>query len=378
MVRLARKNGFTLIELLVVIAIIAILIGLLLPAVQKVREAAARMKCSNNLKQIALAAHNHHDSYGALPSTQYMAPVGSPILPNPLPPATNPTTGRGVQPMFDALSGFYQLLPYIEQSALRTQVYDAMMGAPGFGPNSPANWGPWKTVISTYQCPSDGSLVLDASGWGPRNYHMIVGDRLDANFDRQTVRGVFRNFNPTGGGNNYNAPEFHGLTLLQITDGTSNTVMFSERKRPVSGNDIGRVGISTAVPNNCQAQWNGTQYTSAIAGGTTPWTPSGRWHDGRSLFGSIYTILPPNSPNCTTQSTANGDGRGFFSASSNHTGGVMVAFADGSIRFIRSSIDTGDLSRNATDPANFNGASPYGVWGAMGTSAGGEVISADN
>jgi prepilin-type N-terminal cleavage/methylation domain-containing protein/prepilin-type processing-associated H-X9-DG protein len=374
MVRLARKNGFTLIELLVVIAIIAILIGLLLPAVQKVREAAARMKCSNNLKQIALAAHNHHDSFGALPSTQYQNPIGSPPGAPATPgPAAN---GRGFTPMFDALSGFYQLLPYIEQSALRTQVYNDLMVSTSHGPNGPANYGPWKTVISTYQCPSDGSLVLDASGWGPRNYHMIVGDRLDANFNIATVRGVFRNFNPTNG--TATAPELNGLTLLQITDGTSNTLMFSERKRPVSGNDIGRVGISTAVPNNCQAQWNGTQYTSAIAGGTTPWTMSGRWHDGRAGFGAIYTILPPNSPSCTTQSTANGDGRGFYSATSNHTGGVNVAFADGSIRFIRSSIDTGDLSRNATDPANFNGVSPYGVWGAMGTSAGGEVISADN
>jgi prepilin-type N-terminal cleavage/methylation domain-containing protein/prepilin-type processing-associated H-X9-DG protein len=352
-----RKSAFTLIELLVVIAIIAILIGLLLPAVQKVREAAARMKCQNNLKQLGLAAHNFHDANRALPSCQYMSPYGS--------------VGRSLTPMFDALTGFFYLLPYIEQGALKDQAYNDMVTATtaSIGPNGPANYKPWQTVFSMFQCPSDPGSILDPNGWGPRNYHMVVGDRLDADLNTASTRGVFKNFNPTSNG--ATAPDQNGYTLIQISDGTSNTLMFSERRRSNGTNDIGRIGTSTTVPSNCLAQWTGTQFATAPTNG---WLASSRWQDGRSFYGVIYTILPPNSPSCAT-TTSNGDGRGFYSASSAHTGGVNACFADGSIRFIQNSIDTGNLGLDANTAANFSGASPYGTWGAMGTISGGEVAS---
>jgi prepilin-type N-terminal cleavage/methylation domain-containing protein/prepilin-type processing-associated H-X9-DG protein len=360
MVRLARKNGFTLIELLVVIAIIAILIGLLLPAVQKVREAAARMKCQNNLKQLGLAAHNYHDSLGGLPSTLYMVPLNTTPMWYTNPRATN-TNG-----VLGSLSGFVLLLPYLEQGALKDKIYNTTnFLRNGIGLTDA---GFWKDVVSTYQCPSDGGVV---DVWGPRSYHMVVGDRHDV------TRGAFRNFNPTGSmGANETEPEHQGYQLLQITDGTSNTLLFSERRRAtgVGSNDIGRLGsVTTTRPSDCQAQWNGTQYTTLANAG---WASSTRYQDGRSFYGTITTSLPPNSPSCIISGMpgtgiANGN-FGFYSATSYHSGGVNVTFADGSVRFVRDAINAGDPT---VDAATISGASPYGVWGAMGSRAGGETIT---
>ncbi|QEG38082.1 DUF1559 domain-containing protein [Roseimaritima ulvae] len=331
-----RRQGFTLVELLVVIAIIGVLVGLLLPAVQAAREAARRMSCSNNLKQLGLAMHNYHDTFGALPARQQ-----------------GPNWTGGSSTGVPRWSAFVGLLPFFEQQTrydqIKTGGYHAWHGN--------ANSG-YVGEIPTLVCPSDG--LFSGTGpdrnaeYSPLNYGLVMGDHyaINANASRpdENIRGLF------------------GYLVYSkfrdITDGLSNTIAMSEILVAPSDARIGRaVGASTTDPLACRAYLTGNFYTSGSL--IAQFRCHGqRWQDGRPGYCAVTTILPPNSATCSSQAS-----NGIYSSSSRHPGGVQAVMADGSVQFMPETIDTGNLSL----PAATSGPSVYGVWGALGTKAGGEV-----
>ena len=306
-----RRRGFTLIELLVVIAIIAILTGLLLPAVQKVREAAARMKCTNNLKQFGLAMHGYHDAQGKFP-------IGS---------QNNPRQ-----------TWVMHIWPDIEQNALSSQnnLNQQFYLPPGtIGGTLNGLTG---ARVPLYACPSD--TVMDIStGYYQRtrgNYVVCWGNAL---YDDTRAPGSggtattnnFGMFNHSGG--NRSSPG--KTTFASLTDGTSNTLMLAE---------------SLSAKTNGDNDWRGDIHND----------------DGVFRF---HTVTTPNStsPDLISSSayfTVNGDplmpialgNPQLAAARSRHTGGVNAALGDGSIRFFRNSIS-------------------IGTWSALGSMQNGEVVN---
>jgi prepilin-type N-terminal cleavage/methylation domain-containing protein/prepilin-type processing-associated H-X9-DG protein len=347
---LRRRRAFTLIELLVVIAIIAILIGLLLPAVQKVREAAARMKCSNSLKNLALAAHNYHDAYQSFP------------------PGYQKTSGGS-----DRANWLTMLFPYIEQVNMYN-LYDPNSSVGGATDNGTLNG----LNLSFAQCPSapqygpkwypvypQGNTKLTVLPWAMGNYVANEGygpDHCCGNLPTITQSpspslwlgpatlptglaspvGVFllQRAAQSGGG--------PGMKITTITDGTSNTMMLSE------------------VINNKGDPTN----TAYAPGGTEDWRGN-LTYDENSLFHWNYT---PNSPNpdwlrntlCTTSvqapcipmGTSYVDHQFIVTPRSFHTGGVNVAMCDGSVRFVQNTIS-------------------QSTWWAMGSSSNGDLTGSD-
>jgi len=333
-----RRWAFTLIELLVVIAIIAILIGLLLPAVQKIREAANRMKCSNNLKQLGLAAHNYHDVNNQFPMNYKQIGVNS----------------------WEAVSANYFLLPYIEQDNLYKQGEANVTNPP-----SGAAWS-WfynnlmNTPLSVFKCPSAPAAPRRGThpqGWdGPGgNYAWSTGSSVE------TV---------------WAGPRFNGMiaysdvrNMASATDGLSNTILASEilsgsgqtggkGKYPYDIFYLGDDGQFSALANNApyapadtttypfvpsvaqlntigQAALSATSYKSNNG---TMWA----WYAaGHSTFN---TAAPPNwqypsvAGNCCPGG-AHDWGYGIIPPRSAHSGGVNALLGDGSVRFIRNSID---------------------------------------
>lgn len=360
--RRLSHQGFTLVELLVVIAIIGVLVGLLLPAVQAAREAARRMQCSNNMKQLGLALQLYHDVYTTLP----------------------PRIGGDAFAINYSPSGLSRLLPYVEQTALYSQISDPQTfnGKTYPALNVPpydTKYLPWGSTVSTFLCPSDGQSAVTEVPLGRSSYHFSNGDYAGWWGD-PTTRGPFGIWILYPGWETW----FQGGTynFAGIGDGLSNTLALSERGIP-GPETSGSITTGVAVNQTTAINYSGTsspvaclatrgsenRYAQGIA--------TGNWGQGSYSFGwqgrnaEISTIMPPNAPSCSVY--AEDWNSVMWAATSYHPGGVNSVFVDGSVRFISNSIDTGDLSR----PWVASGPSPYGVWGALGSRSGGEVASSD-
>ncbi|MCA9128430.1 MAG: DUF1559 domain-containing protein [Planctomycetales bacterium] len=365
-----RKSGFTLVELLVVIAIIGILVGLLLPAVQAAREAARRMQCSNNLKQLGLAAHNYESANKKFPyrmgGTDWDGSVSN-----------SGNRGRA--------SGFLSILPYIEGGNQFNQISsgDLANGINPGGPEGWSGWAPWNTAPGFMKCPSDAEVPNRAQG---QSYSMCLGG------NGTSIGTALWGGNSINQGGNLSGIFAYGWAGRRhashgsISDGTSNTIMYSERLMHNSGYSSAEgnpaVGMNQLVPyittiamvpdvhNSpllCKAATNG-QY---LVPGTRHQGNSGRyWHDGHPCYVAFNTILPPNGPSCIDTISWGDGGPGILPPSSYHTGGVNACMADGSVQFFSNNIDTGNLTVPASQAQS---ASPYGIWGALGTMNGGEV-----
>ncbi len=379
-----RRKGFTLVELLVVIAIIGILVGLLLPAVQAAREAARRMQCSNNLKQMGLAVLNYESTYKKFPvktggTTNFCRNCPERHMAN-----------------YNRLSIFVPLLPFIEQTALFNRIQAGNEVTTGtlqltVAPGGPAGWYPridgsssyfpWAQSVPGYQCPSDPPVPLSAGGHGTNSYAVNMGDQILNVNGAQALRGPF------GGFNNYR-------TIGALTDGTSNTIAFSERVAhnsnnlnngqwiPSNGSQMvtrytaQQPNIQTS-PSSCLATAIGNRYAPGI---NLKARFSVLWTDGQAERIAFNTVLGPNKPSCFGDANRAADsGTVILTASSMHTGGVNTSRCDGSVHFVSDAIDTGNTTAiNATAAApRPTGPSLYGAWGALGTADGGEVVQGE-
>ncbi len=423
--------GFTLAELVVVSAIVAVMVTLLLPAVQAAREATRRMSCSNNAKQIGLGLHNYHSAFNALP-IHGTGPTNENTNDA---DASERTDGTGFTRL--ELSCFVGLLPYVEQQAIWDTVTNPLVVPnprrpsrpfrfPAFGPRpNVVEYTPWATNVSTYRCPSDPGAPQAALG--RTNYAACVGDgmfRMDLGIaihgsvltgaanamgrwligtNRRTVaraqcglRGAF-------------VPRKR-MTFAEITDGLSNTIAIGEIATDIAslsgmggGQDIrttaATFGDFLSTLNNPKRCAEGPTnrinperprfWLPGDTGYSSPDFRRGvRWADYLPVVSQFNTILPPNSELCWGRNSFE---FGVAPASSNHQGGAHVVMCDGAVKFITDSIDAGNsrqpcvycdaagsaLDSTALGPTSPNipgSPSPYGLWGALGTRASKEVI----
>jgi prepilin-type N-terminal cleavage/methylation domain-containing protein/prepilin-type processing-associated H-X9-DG protein len=342
-----RGGGFTLIELLVVIAIIAILIGLLLPAVQKVREAAARSKCSNNIKQIALAAHNYESAYSVLP------PAGRGYG-----FCSSTAGGTGDTKIFN-LNGLVLLLPFLEQTAQYSQYdmnqafSDVVAGNGGSPPlrnlngtlqgNPAVNGAFANNPLSVFICPSDPAPRENTPQAPPNRYGATStqsGQRTNYDFitNANGDFGTCNYWKTASAQNKYMFGENSNLKITQVPDGTSNTLMFGE----------------TTVEPYCNGWPPSWSYRGWVQVGIDPaksTTPPSMFANPQVLGGkgiNDWTLIASwtqcGNPTATGANAPRAGRLGDWGrAGSMHTGGAQFAMGDGSVRFIRDTVPAGLL-----------------------------------
>ncbi|MEO1527096.1 MAG: DUF1559 domain-containing protein [Planctomycetota bacterium] len=411
MQRSSRNAGFTLVELLVVIAIIGILVGLLLPAVQAAREAARRMSCSNNFKQIGLALHNYHSAYKQFP----MHMGGTRRI---------PTQGSWFSNYGDdcnmmMLSIHVGITPFMEQQAVWEQIanpnsvdltdpltprvppWPAMGPTPTDEDNAVANvnsrntaYPPWMTQIPTLRCPSDPGTGLPAMG--RTNYAACLGDALHFTDNGPTwfdLRGFPKpeiHFNSQIDIRAAGRGVFVARTEMKfrdILDGLANTIMCGEIATDLGDRDTRTLARTFAGFGNlrdnpllCRPDIDPERPRFWAPGVTNVLAANQgrgfRWASGLPQYSGMYTILPPNTETCLSLADTT---PGVLSASSRHQGGAHILMSDGAVIFITDSIEAGN-SNNGTVMDGQSGnrrpgsPSPYGLWGALGTRANKETI----
>ncbi|MDO5552794.1 MAG: DUF1559 domain-containing protein [Planctomycetia bacterium] len=352
-----QKTGFTLVELLVVIAIIGILIALLLPAVQAAREAARRMQCTNNLKQMGLALHNHHDVRGTFP-----AGMG---------PEVSTTATGGLTPN-DRYSVQFFLLPYMEQTALYESFDQTVRCQGDVNAVAIGTMLRYRAPVYGFLCPSDENHTACYTGGGdgwPINYTGNWGTFASS---LKYWDGLFGSPYDLVDGTTTLVKKLQATRMASVIDGTSNTSAFTEiilgskgsAQRPTWDKDCFVVTFPTVPTTGTDQEkrdeattlfdgydWQDYKATATWKGRGCVWVSAAPWISG-------YTHLYP--PNKTCWRADNEVTTGYFlqvmPAGSQHSGGANTCLVDGSVRFVNETI------------------SPK-IWQAYGTIAGGETLS---